>query len=168
LEIKIQMNKKIVILVGVLILVAAIAAGFYFNKNKKQGQDPRNEEKIPFSMEKKDLAPGELSKAFPVNLPVEAGSQTLQNYESTTSDGRKQATIVITTSKTLTQAVADYVKFFEENDWLVIEGQAEATADKSTALMKKNDARLMIVSENNVETKQKTVEITLVQPPKQK
>lgn len=161
------MNKKILVLLILIILVVAVAAGFYFSKNGKFGNNRTNQEK-PFTVETNQLGAGQISKDFPVNLAIEPGSQTLQNYESTSSDGRKQSTIVVTTDKALAAAVSDYVKFFESQDWVEIDSAFKSTTNEVTAVMKKLDDRVMIVAQNNTETKQKTVEITLVQAVKSK
>jgi hypothetical protein len=156
------MNKKLLGIAILLAIVAAVAVGFYFMKNK--GTDSGNKDK-PFSAEKKELEAGELAKGFPENMPIETGSSIIRNYESTASDGRVQSTLVSTTSSTLTQAVKIYVDFFVSQGWVVASNQSP-DANNTTALLRRKDDALMIVGRNDVTAKEKTVEITLTEASK--
>jgi hypothetical protein len=153
------MNKNLLRILVVVGLGALIAAGFYFYNLKKH---PRQQQQ-QFSVDKKVLAASQLPKGFPSNLPVEAGSTILQNYEATANDGRLQSTRVMTTKKTLAQAVKIYSDFYSKLGWDIV---PTTNPDDNTveALLRKGNDTALIVAKNNGD--QKTVEITLTQAPK--
>lgn len=155
------MNKKLLVVAGVVGLGAIIAAGFYFSSSKNINKYDKNEAK-PFAIEKKELPAGDIPIGIPKNLPIEKGSEILQNYESTTTDGRIQSTRVSTTNVALEKAKNDYREFFISLGWTDIPTNVGDT-NTATALLRQQDDVVTIVARNNVATKERTVEITVIQ-----
>jgi hypothetical protein len=153
------MNKKLLGIAILLAIVAALTAGFFYMQDKSA--DNNSAEK-PFSAEKKDLELGELASGFPENMPIEVGSEIVQNSESTTSDGRVESKLITTTNLTLTQSVKSYVDFFVGQGWVVVNNQS-VDANNVTATLRKKDDALMIVGRNDIKSSEKTVEISLTE-----
>lgn len=151
------MNKKVVITLGVIVAVILLAA-FYFFVLKN-----RNNSK--FSIEKQELGMAEIPVGFPRNLPIEAGSQILQNYEASTTDGRIQSTRVVTTKKPLDQAVKVYEDFFVKDGWKKIP-DTSATTGVMTAIFRKGDNLLLIKAKTTPELNQSTIELSLTEAKK--
>lgn len=117
-------NTKIKILIGV-VLLALIGVGVYFltdkyspfsgKTNKESGIIVTN---IPIS---------HLPNNFPSNLPVETGSQLLENYEATSVDNGKQSTQVYTTRKTLSENVKIYTEYLQKNGWIILSQEDKPT-----------------------------------------
>ncbi|HEX3099865.1 MAG TPA: hypothetical protein VHQ41_02740 [Patescibacteria group bacterium] len=150
-----MMNKKLLIAVGVLVIAAAALAAIYFFHIKK------NQPK-PFAVETKTLDAAVLPSGFPKNMPIEAGSTVLQNYEATTTDGRKQSTRVATTNKTLTAALKDYSDYFVHLGWTLIPN-TDAATNTTSALLRYQDRILVISGSTNDATKQNSVSLTLTE-----
>lgn len=147
------MNKRLAIIAGILAVALIISAAFYFSSRKSDIQQ--------FSVQKTDLPASQLPSGFPRDLPIEANSSTLQNYEATTTDGRKQSTMVITTKKTLAQAVKVYQEYFVAQGWEEIDTPAEEGS--VTAMFRKKDDALFILAKTDPTTKQNTIELTLTE-----
>lgn len=155
------------ILLALAILAVILAGVFYFNNKSKPGSSVTENEKKPFAVDKKDLPFGQLPSGFPQDLPVEGGSSVLQNYEATTTDGRKQFTRISTTSKQLPQAVKVYEDYFLGHDWMEIP-TSQITGSYS-ALFRKKDDVLLVTASSGVATstnpKKNILEISLTQAP---
>lgn len=150
------MNKKTwVILVGIILIVAGGLFLYYLN-TKQSKQKP-----VEFTT--KQLNKSETPVGFEGNLPVEAGSKVLQNYETRTSDGRLQSTKEVTSAKDPMAALNFYIDFFKESGW--IGGYSEgASVDgvQELAQMQKDQNMLMIVARPDGSNQSK-VELTMIQ-----
>src|SRR6478672_5855138 len=94
-------NKKTgIILGGIVLIVLAALALFFLNK---RASHPK------FTMSTAQLSPSEVPSGLPKDLPMDKGSQVLQNYESQTSDSRRQSTRQITSTKAPKEALAFYI-----------------------------------------------------------
>lgn len=153
------MNKRLLILVGILAIATVILAVFYFFTNKKTNS-PKQEEKPPVSIN--TLQEDQIPSGFPKDIPIEQGSETKQSYEATSLDGRKQSTFSTTTNKTLSQAVAVYKEFFMNLGWVEV-GQSDKTAEMTRTSLRRNNDFLTIEALLNTESDVKTVDITLIE-----
>lgn len=134
------MNKKTWIIVAGVVLI--IAGGlFLYSTNTKQPKV------VPIEVKTTELAKAEIPAGIPKNLPAEAGSKVLQNYESRTNDGRLQSTRQITSKKSAKDALDIYFAFFEKLGWDGSIGESAGGADSQLiATMKKDQDLLMIVA----------------------
>lgn len=161
------MNRKLLGIGIFILLVAIVATVFYQYKNKPQsGLDDSNQPK-EFSVTTTEPENG-FSKLLPQDLYIERGSNLLQNYEAVTTEGGKQATVITTTKKSLTQTVSDYVKYFESKNWIEIKSLFSQSDSSVVAVMKYGNDRVRITAQQNSETSDKTVEVTLTTLEKQK
>lgn len=113
-------------------------------------------------IETKAIAASDAPGSLPENLPIEAGSRILQNYEAT-SKGQNlvQGTVKFTTSQTLSAAVKTYTDFFSKAAWTVVSTKQEQGYE--TALMRRNDSTVLIVAARDSNLNQNVVEITLTE-----
>lgn len=153
------MNKKLLTVVGILVVAAVLLAAFYFMKREKSKIASK-----PLEVSTKTLDSTAVPSGFPENLPVEAGSSVLQNYESTSNDGRKQSTRVATTTKSLDQAVKLYSDYFVKLGWsLIPSSQDSQIPNVVTALLKNKDNTLIITGRTDATSKQSSVSLTLTE-----
>lgn len=157
------MPTRVSIIALAVIVIAFIVVGTVFLNAKYRNKQTPASTVQPFTVEKKDLAPNQLPQGFPKDLPVEAGSSVIQNYEATTTDGRKQSTRISTTNKTLIQAVKVYQDFFLSLSWTKI-STTNPDVDTVNALFRRKDDVLLITGRTDVSSKDKTVELTLIEP----
>lgn len=154
------MNKKLLILSGILAVALIILAAFYFSKQKNTPKAPEN-----FEVTKTNLEEGKLASGFPQDLPIEVGSETKQSYEATSKDGRKQSTITITTKKSLSEAVNVYKAFFANLGWREIP-VPPANPEFPEATFRKDDNVLLITTLVDETTKVNTIDLTLTESKK--
>ncbi len=160
-ETKIQMDKKKLLVIFLLVLAAMVVAGFYlYNDQKPFGSDT---EEVPFSIERTELPGTQFPKAIPTDLPVEGGSRVLENSETIASDGRVQSTVVLTTEKTVANSLNEYLRFFESKNWLNIEELQTQSATSAMAVMQYQDNRLSIEVKAGSNNSPNTIKITLLE-----
>lgn len=148
-------KNKISLLIVLTILLLIVAGVFFYLMPKKQMENSRPED---FKVTTEEVKGVQTLQGFPVNLPVEAGSIDLQNYESTSNDGRIQSTKKFTTELTITEATQKYVEFFKKLGW-----QVTAKTTSPVLLVRKNDALKIEVTKSSEKNAKSVVEITLVQ-----
>jgi hypothetical protein len=152
------MNKKTwIILVGIVLIIAA-GLWLYFLNNQYRTR--------PLQVTTTELTKGQTPVGLPENLPTEVGSKVLQNYESTTNDGRTQSTKQITSSKAPRAALDEYIQFYKDQGY--IGGYAESASQangQQVAQMEKGGNLLMIVA-TPAGTNKTIIEFTLTQPAK--
>jgi hypothetical protein len=150
------MNKKTwIILAGVILIIAG--GLFLYSSNKNQSKV------IPIEITTDQLAKADIPTGLPQNLPTEAGSKVLQNYESRTNDGRLQSTRQITSKKSAQTALSVYVQFFKDLGWSGGFSESSSTANgQQIALMQKDQDSLMIVATPK-EGSTSEIEFTLIQ-----
>lgn len=106
-------------LVGLIVLIAAavvITMVIYpFYKNRKGSQDAQTAEKTELKKEIVDKS--KLPSKLPTNVPVEANSEVLENYNLQNLDGQSQATRSFESNKTLEQNLAIYKDYMTKNNW---------------------------------------------------
>lgn len=156
------MQNKSLTAILVIILVIAVAVGLYLAKNNQSisESDLEAEQKKAPAIQTTEVVKSEIPEGFPENLPVELNSRVLQNYETTTNDGRVQSTRTVTTGRTLAQATSVYVNFFSGLGWTEVPGQTSDQNTITTLMMDGTDSLLIIASDNNSD-KQKTISLTL-------
>lgn len=152
------MNKKLLIVVGILAVAAVLLAAFYFYSQKKNTAKGT-------PVEKTDLQISQLPSGFSADFPVEAGSTIIQNYEAT-QDGKKQSTRMFTTNKSLEDAVKVYIDYFTDKGWAQIPYAETEEGVLNVIFAKDNDA-LTINATADITTKEKTVTVTLTESAKQ-
>lgn len=157
------MNKKYIIIAAAIALVVMLLGGGLWAwqkgllwQSKKANKD--------FSIKQTQLY--DFDKYFPKDLPIQSGSELIQSYEAVNADGVIQATIMLSTEKALSVAVNDYARFFENNGWTDITGPSANISGDAVSMMKKADESLTIIGRTQTENQRKTIEITLVKPPK--
>ncbi len=140
----------------IVIVIAAIVVLIYaYQKIRPYNHSSNN---IPFSVKTEQVEPAQSPSGLPADLPVDPGSKVLQNYESRTTDNRRQSTKQITTRKAPAEAITFYIDFFKKSGW-----QGGITEDPLTAQLASDIGDLLIVvREDNGQT---TVEFTLTQSP---
>ncbi len=155
------MNKGLLILAGILAVAVIILAAFYFigPKNPQVTIQEKSDANTK-TAEKVDLPESQVSSLFPRDLPVEAGSYTLQSYEAVSQDGNKQATIIFSTKKTLAAAIKTYQTYFIAKGWEETPVTNKASG-VLTSLFKKNQDLLVITARADAQTKENSIELTL-------
>lgn len=149
------MHRKLLIIAGVLAVAVIILVAFYFfTQNTTQ--------KPSFSSEKKVLSSNDIPSGFPSDFPVEAGSSVIQNYESTTNDGRKQSTRITTSNKTSQEAVKVYQEFFIARGWIEV-STLNSDPNSFKAIFRKDNSGLSVTAHEDATTKKNTVEVTLTE-----
>jgi hypothetical protein len=143
------MNKKIKTII-ILVILAAIAGAVYVYISKPK----------PFVVDKKELVASKVPSGFPDGFPIEGGSKTLQNYEASSKDGRKQYTRVMTSGKSIEDSVRFYRQYFANMGWSEIETRtiSGGTTFSSLSFEKK---MVNIVGRADDELKQNTISITI-------
>lgn len=161
------MNKSLVIIAVILAVALSVLAAFVFvfktnpfSSLNSPTQVSQTENK-PLNITKKDIDNGGIPNGLPKNLPVEAGSTTLQSYEAVTRDGRKQSTVIFTSKKTLLKdMVLPYEEFFVSEGWEKVPSAGEVSG--SMAVLFKKDANVVVVTaRSDSKSKDKSVEVTL-------
>lgn len=98
---------------------------------------------------------------LPENLPMDPGSQILQNYEATTQGDRISGTRRFTTKKSPQLAVKTYQDFFAKTAWQVVEQKEES--GYNSVLMQRNESTVLILAREELGTDHNVVEITLTE-----
>lgn len=148
-------NDKLLKIAGILIVIAVVVGGFYmYYSNNSSEQLTKAPE---FAVQKNDLVDEKIPSGFPLNLPVERNSTVLQNYEATTNDGRVQSTRIVTTTKTVAEAIEVYSDFFATLGWVEMPANG---ASATTVLMLKGDDTLLISAKENSPT-ERSISLTL-------
>lgn len=155
------MNKRLVILAGILSIALIILAVFYFTSNGFRSEV----ETVSGQIEKVNLESDQLPSVFPKDIPIEAGSETKQNYEAKAKDGRKQSTFSTTTTKTLTETVKVYQDFFLDKGWTKL-SEPEPNTEIMRITLKKDNDFLTIEAKKGFEGESNIVDITLIESPK--
>lgn len=152
-----KLSKKLYTAVGILAVIAILLGiAYYFKFSKHRTQ--------PFKVSTKTLDSSMVPSGFPENMPIEAGSSVLQNYESYTTDGRKQSTRVASTSKNLDEAVKTYSDFFVHLGWTLIPIPDSGVGVNSvSALLKNDDNTLLISARTDEATKKNSISLTLTE-----
>lgn len=151
-------NKKLwIFLVGLLIIIGVVLY-VYFTDRKHTEPELK-----PLEVSTKELGNTQTPAGFPKNLPSEIGSKTLQNYESSTNDGRLQSTKKVTSSKAPLEALNLYVNFFKNEGYAGgYQEMASTSGGQQVAQMQKDQDLLMIVA-TPTESDGSEIEMTLVQ-----
>ncbi len=152
-------RNKIIILIVVLALLA-IAGGYYMYSKKpvQPVEQPKAENKVQV----KEVSVSEAPAGLPENLPIEPGSQVIQNYSATSSGNSIQGTRKFTTNKTLTEAVKTYSDFFAKTAWIVVDTQKDDGTE--SALLKRNNSTILILARKDSTLGKNVVELTLTEP----
>ena len=138
---------------------ALIVAGFLF-LTYLDNQTPKIE---PFKVTTTELGKATVPTGLPQDLPSEAGSKVLQNYEARTNDGRLQSTRQISIKKAAPAALKVYLDFLTTKDWKGgIDSAASSDGGQQVALMQNSTGTLMIIATPNGDN-QSIVELTLTQ-----
>jgi basic membrane lipoprotein Med (substrate-binding protein (PBP1-ABC) superfamily) len=151
-------NKKPLFFVLILLAIAALAAGafFYMGKSGKKANNQKTE------VVKTEVSASQLPAGLPKNLPIEAGSQIIQNYEAKSTNSETiQGTKKFTTEKSLEDAVKTYTDFFAKTAWEIIDSQK--TNDYESALMRRNDSTVLVVARKDSALGKNVVEISLTE-----
>lgn len=153
-----HLSKRLLLVLAIIVLIVAVLA-YYFASKKPLGQDGGNQmSPVTVKEVSKTIAPAGL----PENMPIEAGSKILQNYEATAKQGNIQGTRKLTTNKSIPEAVKVYTDFFSKLSWKVVEEKQDESY--STVLMKRNKSTLLIVVRKDSAAGTNVVEITLTEP----
>jgi hypothetical protein len=163
------MYKKSLLVILLLVLVALVATGFYFFQFRKDNQfaGSNTEQQTQLQVEKTEFVGTQFPAAIPKDLPIEAGSTILENYESKTNDGRIQSTVTLSVSSSLTNTFNTYLRFFKDKHWLEIEPLRNVTAEKATTVLQYQAKRLMLEVTNDTNTNQRRVKLVLLESSKE-
>lgn len=156
-----RMNKRLLVLVGVLV-VLIVVVGAYWRSTPMHREQPNSvvnkQPKIPG--EKKDVGSEQLPKNFPADVPIEEGAAVVQNF-NVDNNGYQQATRSFETRNTLAQNLALYKKYLTSNGY-----QISTTIDQPNYKMvygTKGKESLRIEMTDNSVSKIKTVSISYIQ-----
>lgn len=148
------MSKKKIIIFVILLLLTIVAAVYYFTLQKGGQEQIRAESR---KVEKNNVDFAALPQKFPSNIPIEEGARLTQNYNSTTADGRFQATRAFETKASLDQNLRLYTDFLKADGWKV-DGTTNNENYKMVYGSKENTA-LMITMDHNQANDLKTISI---------
>jgi len=158
-----QSRKRLLLLIALVALAIIIAVILW--QQKKDKAPAQTNENIG-NIQVKAIEPGDVPGGLPENLPIEPGSEVLQNYQATANGDRIQGTRKFTTKKPLASAIKTYTDFFKASAWVVVD---EQNGDGyQTVLLRRNDSTVLVVVREDAAAKKNVVEITLSETRKQK
>lgn len=140
--------------ISVLLVLLIVLGGKPVRQTAKPSGEPAK-----FTVTKQDMPQEELPKKFPVEFPLEEGAKVLQNYNATTNDGRRQATRMFETAKSLEENYRLYEDFFQENGWTILTTLDQENLKALAA--SKDQEQLQVTLNLNPTTNISTVEISL-------
>lgn len=142
-----------------IIIIALVTVYFYLRKAPDMNNSVTEISSGEFSAEVKKLGSAEILSGFPEDLPMQDGSEVLDNYEATSNDGRIQSTKLFKSPQTTAQALQTYTNFFTGKGWVRNVGGSLT----SPILMRRADDTLMISVSSGIDSSEAIVEITLTQ-----
>jgi hypothetical protein len=145
-------------LLAVLVIAITLVAT---SKSRPAGQNAVSPAKSQVVKTKVD--PAKLPEKFPADFPQETGATILANDVQTTSDGKFQATRSYVSAKTLEDNVKIFQSYFQKTGWKVTSTVEQPRYKAISAT--KEDLNIQINMNDNQVTKQKTVDIYVVQKP---
>lgn len=150
------------IMLGIAIGIIAILVLFFVYQRTNRQQTPL------LQVSTDQLQASETPVGLPADMPVEPGTKVLQNYISTTNDGRMQSTKQITSRKSPKEALDFYADFFKKAGWEGGLSQPVESQDPTTPLTAqfKNSIGDLVIVARPYETDQTSVEFTLIQSTK--
>jgi hypothetical protein len=151
------LNKKQKVLLLGLGLVIVAGAGLYILTHRA----PKNR---PFAVNTTQLQKSETPSGLPKTLPMDLGSKVLQNYESVASDGRKQSTKQITSTKAPKDALDSYVAFFKNLGYIGGYAESASMANGQQVAQMQRDQDLLMIVATPISDKLTNVEFTMTQP----
>jgi hypothetical protein len=160
------MNNKLVVLL-VLLLLAIIGGAFYLKMDKGTGPDPMKGDasEKPKEVTKTEVPVDKAPEKFPSDMPIEAGSAILQNYNATAPDGRFQATRVFETKESLATNLTIYRNYLTKSGY-----EIKSTIDQPNYKMvygTKGNASIQVSIDQNTVSNIKTVSISYTEQPEQ-
>lgn len=148
--------KKVVLISIILFLI--LAGVVYLTQRDGNKTEKFLNNQVP-EVQKINVDFSKLPDKFPEDIPIEKGSKTTQNYNSTTPEGHFQATRTFVTSLSLDENYQIYEKFFQDNGW-TIKATTNEPAYKMIAGGKDQKNILVAIDENKGPDKTKTVSIS--------
>lgn len=140
------------------VLILLIGAFFIFRYQRHNSQPVEQ-----FSVNKTELSSTQTPSAIPTNLPVEAGSKVLQNYEAKTTDGRIQSTKKLTSKKDPKTALEFYSDFFKKQGWTGGFSPSASTAGGQQVAVFKKVQDIMTIIATPAISGSSVVEISITQ-----
>lgn len=154
-----EIDKRRVTLIGLIFLTIIIVGVFSYLNDKKK---PEVETQQGTGTKIEELNPTSLPANMPLDLPIEPGTEVLENYQATSKDGRIQNTRRFTTKNTPDVAVKIYTNFFTKNAWKVANLKLEPGS--ANAILRRNDSSLTINVKRDSRVNSNVVEITITEP----
>lgn len=142
--------------VGIIVVALAIAGSKY--RSKSQGTAPTNTESKVVTT---NIAPSQLPDKFPSDIPQESGAAVLKNDVQFATDGRFQATRSYVTAKSLDENIKIFRNYFQTHGWTLTTNVDQPLFKSISAT--KGDLNMQVSINDNQLSKQKTVDIYVVQ-----
>lgn len=148
-------------LIGIVMLVAALAVGGYFGYNWWQIRQERMNTTDKPVVTTQAVPQNILPSHFPSNIPIEAGAKILVNLNHTSTDGRYQGTRKFVTAQSIVENSKIYKNFLEANGWKIESSSDTETLKHFSA--RKGDDLIQIVLVESAVADGNTVEISVQQ-----
>ena len=160
-------RNKFLWLIGFLVLLFIIVLAVKYSKIKLRDssdkQDVIDQSAIVGQVSKKTIPDNQMPEYFPNDIPQESGSKITENFNTTTRDGRKQATRSFETKKSLADNKKIYEDYFTKSGWEIVSRVDQDSAKALTA--SKGKWQLQVAITENTLTKVKYVDLNLVELP---
>lgn len=150
--------KKTILIILILVIIIAAVAVMYRSTNEPA---PNNETTADQVVTKTELEVGDNPSGLTNSLPIEAGSQIIQNFETNSGDGRMQGTRKFTSFKTFPEIIKTYQDYFVGKSWEVVDEQSGS--DFQAVMLKRNRSTVLVVAKKDPRYSDNMVEITLTE-----
>lgn len=156
-------SKKLVgafLAVGLLAILIAII-GSWTGRRQTSNNQSNEQNLVQATTITKTVDNSKLPDNFPANFPQEPGAVILRNDVQTSADGKLQATRSYVTVKSLADNFKLFQDYLKKNNWTVTV-LANQTDHKTLGATKDNLSLQVNLNDNQL-TKQKTVDLYLIQ-----
>lgn len=159
-------NNAAAIGIVLVVLVAAVGYGYYWQKHHapQAGQKAEESKRVPLPGVV-NLPVSEMPPALPADLPLESGATALQSYYGV-NNNTEASTYQYVSNLSVADSLASYQKYFTANKWKITQPPAEAPSQSDFAFLaasKGNQNLLVNISKNSI-TGAVVVNVTLTQP----
>ena len=145
---------------GLILVILVLGATFFLLFNSENEQSDQQAE---ISFERKQVNQDKLPDGLPVDIPLETGSQILQNEIITSSsfDGTQYVRRFVS-EKNLDESFKTYKQYMENGGWEILSSVDEADLKFLSGQKESTSEQLFITISKNEISGQVTVDLTVV------